>query len=120
MDSMRHITTHLEERVRNIEIASTDPVTQHGFTQVPNFLFKKTGLSMGATVVYAKFLSYAWNNNYCFPGQQTLADDLDVSRKSVNTWIAELEAAGLIEIKQRGLGKTNLYTLHFQVKSPKK
>jgi hypothetical protein len=117
---MEHIGTSLGNTLRNIEIASNDPVTMHGFTQVPNFLFKNTGLSMGAIVVYSKFLSYAWHNNYVFPGQQTLADDLDVSRKSVNTWIAELESAGLIEVTQRGLGKTNLYLLHFQVKSKRK
>jgi predicted transcriptional regulator len=117
---MDHIASTLSQTLRNIEIVGADPVTQHGFTQVPNFLFKNTGLSMGAIVVYSKFLSYAWNNNWVFPGQQTLADELDVSRKSVNTWIAELETAGLIEVKQRGLGKTNLYRLHYQVKPKKK
>ena len=116
MTGMQHIGANLQERLRNIEIVSNDPLAKHGFTQVPNFLFKGAGLSMGAIVVYSKFLSYAWHNDYCFPGQQTLADDLDVSRKSVNTWIGELETAGLIQIEQRGLGQTNKYKLHFQVK----
>lgn len=115
MDNLRTMASALEERARNIEIASTDPVAQMGFTQVPNFLFKGSGLSMGAIVVYAKFLSYAWHNNCVFPGQLKLADELDVGERSVRTWINELKDAGLIEVTQRGLGKTNIYRLHFTV-----
>lgn len=113
---MRHIGAALDERLRNIEIVSNDPIAQQGFTQVPNFLFRGTGLSTGAIVVYAKFLSYAWHHNCVFPGQQTLADDLDVSERSVRTWIEELKSTGLLEVQQRGLGKTNIYKLHFTVK----
>ena len=36
--------------------------------------------------------------------------------RSVRTYLKELEAADLLEIKQRGLGKTNLYRLHLTVK----
>ena len=39
--------------------------------------------------------------------------------RSVRTYLKELETAELLEIKQRGLGKTNLYRLHLTVK-PKK
>jgi hypothetical protein len=40
---------------------------------------------------------------------------------SVNGFIKELQASGLIEITRRGQGKTNLYTINFVVKrkSPK-
>lgn len=114
-NGMHTLGQAMAERVRNIEIASTDPVARHGFTQVPNFLFKNAGLSMGAIVVYSKFLSYAWHNDFCYPGQVKLAADLDVGERSVRTWIKELEDVGLLEVKQRGLGKTNLYTLNFTV-----
>ena len=113
---MEQIGKQIEARVRNIEFARADPITQHGFTQVPNFLFKKSGLSMGAIVVYAKFLSYAWHNDFCFPGQQRLADDLDMSQPSINSFIKELEKSSLIEITRRGQGKTNVYKINFVVK----
>ncbi|MEZ5844819.1 MAG: helix-turn-helix domain-containing protein [Hyphomicrobiaceae bacterium] len=112
---MDHIAGRLNEIARNIEVVSADPVTRHGFTQVPNFLFKGSGLSIGAIVVYAKFLSYAWHNDYCFPGQEQLAADIGVTDRSVRTWVKELQTAGLLEVEQRGLGKTNLYRLHFRV-----
>ena len=40
--------------------------------------------------------------------------------RSVRTYLKELETAELLEIKQRGLGKTNLYRLHLTVKSVKR
>ena len=114
---MDHIGTHLEKLARNIELLQADVVTRHGFTQVPNFLFKNTGLSMGAIVVYSKFLSYAWSNDYCFPGQQRLANDLDMGLGSINRFIKELEERALITIERRGQGKTNIYKIAFVVQS---
>ena len=35
---------------------------------------------------------------------------------SVNAFIKELEAVGLIEIERRGQGKTNFYTINYTVK----
>ena len=57
----RHIGDILKER--NIEIIGADPVTRHGFTQVPNFILTKKELSVGAKLAYAMLLKYAWDNN---------------------------------------------------------
>ena len=64
-------------------------------------------------------LKYAWDNDACFPGQLTLAKDMGAAERSVRTYLKELEKAELLEIKQRGLGKTNLYRLHLTVKPAK-
>src|SRR5579864_9552227 len=100
--------------------AAFDPVSRGGFTQVPNFILKEPNLSMGAKLSYAMFLSYAWHNDSCFPGQDRLAEDMGMSRPRVTQLIAELERAGLVTIQRRGQGKTNLYTIHFQVKGQKR
>jgi hypothetical protein len=102
---------------KNIKLDTPDPVVQHGFTQLPNFVLKNPALSVGAKVVYAMFLSYAWHNESCFPGQERLADDMGLGRSRVTQLIGELEDAGLITIQRRGLGKTNIYTIHFSVKA---
>ncbi len=104
---------------RNITIDTDHPLAHGGFTQVPNFILKNPNLSLGAKVTYAMFLSYAWHNEYCFPGQERLADDMGMSRSRVTEYVTELEKAQLISIMRRGQGKTNLYTIHFQVKSQK-
>ena len=75
-----------------------------------------TNVSVGAKVVYSMFLSYAWHNDSCFPGQDRLAQDMGLTRVRVTQLIAELEQFGLVSIQRRGQGKTNLYTIHFQVK----
>jgi Mn-dependent DtxR family transcriptional regulator len=61
-------------------------------------------------------LSYAWQNDLCFPGQERLAGDIGMSRSSVTAFTGELEKVGLVNIQRRGQGKTNIYTIHFQVK----
>ena len=100
---------------RNIVFEAPNPVTAEGFTQVPNFILRSPTLSVGAKLTYAMFLSYAWHNEFCYPGQEKLAEAIGVSRQSVGTFIRELEAEGLIGVKRRGLGKTNLYTIRFTV-----
>jgi biotin operon repressor len=111
IEGMEHIGDLLKER--NIALDTKDPVVQGGFTQVPNFILKNTALSLGAKVAYAMFLSYAWHNDFCFPGQERLAKEMGISLRSTNTYIQELEKHGFIDIKRRGLGKPNLYTLKF-------
>ena len=113
---MDHIGGHLERIEQNIKLNAADPIALHGFTQLPNFILRNPELSIGAKTTYALFLSYAWNNNLCFPGQDRLAKDIGMSIGSVNTFIKELETCGLVEITRRGQGKTNLYTINFVVK----
>jgi Helix-turn-helix domain len=116
--SVEHISEKLREK--NIQLDTIDPVVQGGFTQVPNFILENPELSVGAKVIYAMFLRYAWHNDKCFPGQARLAEDIGMSIGRVNQFIKELEAAQLIEIIKRGQGKTNLYTIKFRVKPKQK
>jgi DNA-binding FadR family transcriptional regulator len=51
------------------------------------------------------------------PGQERLAEDMGMSRSRVTEFIGELEKAGLVTIQRRGQGRTNFYTIHFQVKA---
>jgi len=115
----RHIGDILKAPERNIEIVGADLATRHGFTQVPNFILTNAHISVGAKLAYAMLLKYAWQDDACFPGQVKLAEDMGATDRSVRTYLKELEAAELLEIKQRGLGKTNLYRLHLTIK-PKK
>jgi hypothetical protein len=102
-------------RERNIEIESNDPVVLGGFTQVPNYILKTKKLSVGEKLTFAMFLSYAWHNESCFPGQEQLAKDMGAGERSVNRFIKGLEQKGFLTIKRRGQGKTNIYTLKYLV-----
>lgn len=96
---------------KNIILRGADMATAMGFTQVPNFLLKSKKLSAGDKLAFAMLLSYAWQNDFCFPGQQRLADDMGLTDRSVRTHLKALESNGLLTIVQRGQGKTNLYEL---------
>jgi len=101
---------------RNIILRGADAATAGGFTQVPNFLLRSKKLSAGDKMTFAMLLSYAWQNDYCFPGQEKLAEDLGLSDRSVRTHLKVLEAAKLLVIRRRGQGKTNIYELNLRVK----
>ena len=117
---MEHIAGRIAELARNIEIVGADPVTRHGFTQVPNFILTNEVLSVGAKLAYAMLLKYAWADDACFPGQAKLAKDTGSAERSIRTYLKELETAGFLGITQRGLGKTNLYRLFLTVENRKK
>ena len=111
----RHIGDILNEC--NITLKGADAASAMGFTQVPNFLLKSKKLSSGDKMAFAMLLSYAWQNDYCFPGQQALAADLGLDVRSVRRHLKALETEGLLSIQRRGLGKTNIYELNLTVGS---
>jgi DNA-binding transcriptional ArsR family regulator len=100
---------------KNIILQNFDPVSAHGFTQVPNFLLKDPHLSANAKVVYGMLLSYAWNNDRLFPGQDRMGEDLGLSTPTISRALHELENNELLEIERRGQGKTDIYMLKFGV-----
>ena len=112
--SERHIGDILKER--NIILKGADAATIGGFTQVPNFLLKSKKLKSGDKMTFAMLLSYAWQNDYCFPGQVRLGQDLGLHETNVRKHLKSLEAHGLLSIKRRGQGKTNIYELNLKPK----
>jgi len=84
---------------------------QGGFTSVPNIILRNGKHSLGARMSYVMLLSYAWQDNFCFPAQERLAQDLGVTDRSVRTFLKELRANKLIDWKQQGLNRPNIYTI---------
>ncbi len=111
MESLSNIL----DRQRNIILKGADALSQRGYTMVPNHLLESNKLTPGAKLSYAMLLKYAWQDNFCFPGQQRLAKDMGVSRQSVNNYIKELQTKGFLSIKRLGQGKPNIYTLNVTV-----
>ena len=115
-DLARRKSRELKDRENTIRVVGADPMSKLGFTQVPNFILMNEALNVGAKITYAMLLKYAWYDDHCFPGQAKLAKDIGSSERSVRSYLKKLEAAGFITIKQRGLGKVNVYELHLRVK----
>jgi len=96
---------------RSIILKGADALSAQGFTQVPNHVLRSGHITPGGKLAYAMLLSYAWQNDFCFPGQERLAKDMGVTDRSVRTYLQELEKKGFLTIKRQGLGKPNLYEL---------
>ena len=107
-----HIKDLLKER--NIILKGADAATAKGFTQVPNFLLRSGKLSAGDKIAFAMLLSYAWQNDFCFPGQKRLGEDMGLHETNVRRHLKSLQAHGLLSIKRRGQGKTNVYELNLK------
>lgn len=88
-----------------------DPVLQKGFTQIPNAILRDAALSSGARLTYAMLSSFAWQGDECWVGQKKLGGLIGVGDRQIRKYLAELETIGLLEVKQQGLQKPNLYTL---------
>lgn len=80
-----------------------------GFTQLPNEVLKDIQLSSGSKLLYALLLSYAWQENLCYPGQETLAKDSNSNTRTIQRHLDALVKRGLISVERRGLSKTNIY-----------
>lgn len=102
-------------RQKNIRLVGADVFTASGYTQIPNAVLINPDLSDAAKVAYAILLSYAWQNDFCFPGQEKMGERWGKSERSVRTALKELEAAGYLNIKRQGLGRVNIYELNIRV-----
>lgn len=96
----------------DVHVIVEDESLRAGFTQIPNLVLRRSDLPPGAKLTYMVLLSYAWQQAQAYPGQDRLADDMGVSERSVRTYLDQLVASGLITIRRRGLGLTNVYVLH--------
>lgn len=103
MDKLADIRRFQDQQ--NIVLQGFDPISSGGFTQVPNVLLNDPKISANAKVVYAKLLSYAWNNDRVFLGQERMAKDIGLSQPTIARAVKELEDNKWLEIQRRGQGK---------------
>jgi hypothetical protein len=77
---------------------------------IPNWLCRRTEISQGAKLCYARLSQFAGKDDgVCIPAQDALAAELGVDSHQARRYICELERLGLIEIVQRGLQQSNGY-----------
>jgi hypothetical protein len=82
-----------------------------GFVQIPKAILLCQDISYGAKVAYSILLGYAWQDEFCFPAQESLANDLGCSIRQARRFLVELHEHRFISWKQTGLNKPNVYYL---------
>jgi hypothetical protein len=107
---MKHDSKHIHERT--VVLLDESLRATGGFTQTPNSVLKHPTLSLASKAVYGILLSYAWQDEFCFPAQESLAKDCAISVRQVQRYLKELKLVGAISWKQIGLNRPNRYFLH--------
>ena len=80
-----------------------------GFVQIPKLVLLYKNLSYGAKVAYGILLGYAWQDEFCFPAQKAIAEDLGCSIRQAQRFLDELKQEKLITWTQRGMNQPNIY-----------
>lgn len=84
---------------------------RRGFTLIPNYVLRARTISRDAKLLYGILLSYAWQKGNCWPGYDTLMEDLQCGRPQLAKYIKELKETGLVQVQRRGQGLTSIYTI---------
>jgi hypothetical protein len=82
-----------------------------GFVQIPKAVLLCKEISYGAKLAYSILLVYAWQDEFCFPAQESLANDLGCSVRQARRFLVELKVYKFISWQQTGLNKPNVYYL---------
>lgn len=107
-------------------VSHANPVTQAGYSPVPNVVVLRHDLSLGAKLLYGYLKHLAWRNSTSTvdPPREILARDLGISVPTVTALLRELQRAPvsegddskdaerLVVARRRGQGKTNVYVVN--------
>lgn len=109
-------------------VRHSSQVTQRGFTMIPNTIMLRGDLTPAAKLVYGYLKHLAWRSGGGEdadpdPPRAVIAEDLNMSEKSVTSCVRELQRAPVLEgaddhptmlvvAVRRGQGRTNSYVLN--------
>lgn len=102
------------EIVERRDVRHSNPVTQAGFTSIPNVVMLRPDLTPEAKLIYGYLKHLAWREGLegVAPPRDAVANDLAITEKKVTRAVALLADVGLVEVVRRGQGRTNLYLVH--------
>lgn len=85
-----------------------------GYGRCPRELLRDPTISPGARLMWTILEDHASAKSpQPFPGQDTLAEYLGCTDRTIRNYRAELEAAGWLEVHKRGFGKSNRHVLRW-------
>ena len=80
-----------------------------GYTKIPNDMLNPSQLSIEARYLYCVLLRYCGKDEWCYPSQKKIGDDLGITERHIRNLLNELNSAGLMEKKRRGWNRSNTY-----------
>ena len=113
------MTDQQRQEPDNQEQVDREPLVQYedleqatGFTQVSNAVLRcYPELSDGEKMTYIVLKSFAYVTPETFVGQETLARARDITVSTVSRHLTRLIEVGLVRVRRRGQGKTNIWII---------
>jgi predicted transcriptional regulator len=107
------ITEFLKKQIEEgATLVYEDPAEHYGSTMISNLLIRNPKITNSEIRVYLLLKSFAYGEKiHCFPGQETLAQWLEVDRTTINRILKSLRKKGLLDWIQVGLNSTNVYVI---------
>ena len=110
-DTDRH-NLRPEEPNREPLVQYEDLEQATGFTQISNAVLRcYPELSDGEKMTYAVLKSFAYVTPETFVGEETLARARGVTVSTVSRHLTRLVEVGLVKVRRRGQGKTNIWLI---------
>jgi len=108
------VEKRIEAGGRGPAVVHSNPISQAGFTMIPNAVVLDERISLGAKMTYGYLKHLAWStkSDAVESALTTLCRDLAISENTARGYVRELSTIGLVETRRRGLGKPNIYVVH--------
>lgn len=106
---MRSLSEVIKERVERVIVENE--MLRAGFAALPYVVLRDTKLSIGARLTYAILLSYAWQEDSTFVGQEKMAHDMGISGRQLQRYLYELRDGNYVEISREDRRFNNTYTI---------
>lgn len=106
---MERVGDIVQKRVERIIVENE--MLRAGFAAFPYLVMRDKSLSIGARMVYAFLLMYAWQEGSCFPKQACMAEAMGVCGRQLQRYLYELRKAEYIRIERQDKRFNNTYIL---------
>lgn len=106
---MQNIGALVRQRVERIIVENE--MLRAGFAALPYVVLRDTRLSIGARLTYAVLLSYAWQEDATFVGQEKMAKDMGISERQLQRYLYELRDREYIDISREDRRFNNTYII---------
>ncbi len=106
---MENLGALIKRRVERVVIENE--MLRAGFAALPYVVLRDTKLSIGARLSYAVLLSYAWQEDSTFVGQDEMAKDMGISERQLRRYLYELSEKGYIDISREDRRFNNTYII---------
>jgi hypothetical protein len=91
------------------QIIIEEEAVKRNFVQIPYCILRNPTIPEQLKILYADLLSYAWDKKSCYPGQDTLAEDLGCHVDTIGRNLKKLRKLGLFTWKRTGFSQHNTY-----------